>query len=143
MNRFLKTCSTIATTLVTTLACNLSLAADLTVNIENIKSSDGNLMVAIYDSAANFLKNPLQAAKMTAQPGNDTVQFKDLPAGEYAVVVYHDANGNGQLDKNAFGMPLEDYGFSNNTIGKTARPSFDAAKMGVLAAGTRIVLKMQ
>lgn len=143
MNRFLKTCSTIATTLVTTLVCNLSLAADLTVNIENVKSNDGNLMVAIYDSAANFLKNPLQAAKMTAQTGNSTVQFKDLPPGEYAVVVYHDANGNGQLDKNMFGMPVEDYGFSNNTVGKTARPSFDAAKMGVLAQGTQIVLKMQ
>jgi len=49
--------------------------------------------------------------------------FQGIPAGKYAVVVYHDENANGHFDQNAFGMPLEGYGFSNN-----AAPLFDAPK---------------
>jgi len=49
--------------------------------------------------------------------------FQGIPAGKYAVVVYHDENVNGHFDQNAFGMPLEGYGFSNN-----AAPLFDAPK---------------
>ena len=31
--------------------------------------------------------------------------FTGVPAGKYAIVVYHDENDNGHFDQNAFGMP--------------------------------------
>ena len=40
--------------------------------------------------------------------------FTDLPAGVYAVSVFHDENMNQKLDKNFVGVPKEEYGASNN-----------------------------
>jgi uncharacterized protein (DUF2141 family) len=40
-----------------------------------------------------------------------TYEFKDVPAGTYAIRAYQDVNGNHKLDKWLFG-PLEPWGFS-------------------------------
>jgi uncharacterized protein (DUF2141 family) len=53
--------------------------------------------------------------------------FTDVPAGKYAIVVYHDENNNGHFDQNAFGMPMEGYGFSNNAAPLFDAPNFAAA----------------
>lgn len=53
--------------------------------------------------------------------------FTGIPAGKYAVVVYHDENSNRHFDQNAFGMPLEGYGFSKNAAPLFDAPSFAAA----------------
>jgi uncharacterized protein (DUF2141 family) len=41
--------------------------------------------------------------------------------------VFHDENDNGVLDKGAFGIPTEGYGFSNNAKGFFGAPSWRAA----------------
>jgi uncharacterized protein (DUF2141 family) len=53
--------------------------------------------------------------------------FTGVPAGKYAIVVYHDENANGHFDQNAFGMPMEGYGFSNNAAPLFDAPNFAAA----------------
>ena len=53
--------------------------------------------------------------------------FTGVPAGKYAIVVYHDENDNGHFDQNAFGMPMEGYGFSNNAAPLFDAPNFAAA----------------
>ena len=50
-----------------------------------------------------------------------------LPAGEYAIAVFHDENLNNKLDRHALGYPLEAYGFSNNARGKFGPPKYQAA----------------
>jgi uncharacterized protein (DUF2141 family) len=40
------------------------------------------------------------------------------------VIVFHDENGNGRLDKNFWGVPTEPYGFSNNAVGTLGAPRF-------------------
>ena len=44
--------------------------------------------------------------------------------GTYAVGAYHDENQNGEIDRNALGVPTEVYGFSNNVRGKFGPPGF-------------------
>lgn len=124
-------------------ATGLAAAADLAVHISDVRTADGKVMVAVYGSAADFLKTPVLAAHTAADPAGKTIVLKDLPAGEYALAVYHDANGNGKMDKNMMGIPTEDYAFSNNAIGKFGPPAFDSAKITLAAAGssTRISLK--
>jgi uncharacterized protein (DUF2141 family) len=53
--------------------------------------------------------------------------FTDIPPGKYAAVVFHDENSNGHFDQNAFGLPLEGYGFSNNAAPLFDAPTFAAA----------------
>ncbi len=130
-------------TIVCLSATGLAAAADLSVHISDVKTADGKVMVAVYGSAGDFLKSPVLAATTAADPAGKTIVLRDLPAGEYALAVYHDANGNGKMDKNMMGIPTEDYAFSNNAIGKFGPPTFDSAKITLAAAGssTKISLK--
>jgi len=110
-------------------------AADLTITVQGVASADGQVMIALYDSADSFLGRPLRAVAAPATQGDVQVQVKDLAAGEYAFAIYHDANGNGKLDRNAAGMPIEDYGFSNNALGKRGAPAFEDARVLLPVAG--------
>lgn len=125
------------------LAMNLAGAADLTIHIDDVKSASGNVLVAVFTSEGSFLKAPAKASGAKAEPNSTAVVFKDLPEGEYAFAVYHDANGNGKLDKNLLGIPTEDYAFSNNALGKMGPPSYASAKFAFPAAGAdlRVSLK--
>ena len=60
-----------------------------------------------------------------------------LPCGEYAVTLFVDFNGNKKLDKNFLGIPKEQYGFSNNVMGKMSPPTFDQAKFVITGATTQ------
>jgi uncharacterized protein (DUF2141 family) len=70
------------------------------------------------------------------------VVLTNLDPGQYAIILFHDENGNGKLDKNALGVPTEPYGFSNNVRGFLGPPSFEEAVMKVNAddKAVRIVL---
>lgn len=120
------------------LSLNLACAADLTVHIDDIKSADGTIMIAVYNSEGSFLKQPAKANGAPAATAGSVVVFKDLPEGEYAFAAYHDANGNGKMDKNILGIPTEDYAFSNNAMGKMGPPSFEKAKIALPAAGATV-----
>lgn len=63
--------------------------------------------------------------------GNAVVVFPDLSYGQYAVSVFHDENGNGDLDHNIFRFPAEPLGFSNGFhLGLfSGLPSFEKLKL--------------
>lgn len=110
-------------------------AADLTIHVDHVDSAAGQVMVALFDDAGHFLKQPLRTAATPAATAGATVVFKDVPAGDYGFAVFHDANGNGKMDANPMGIPLEQIAFSNNAQGHMGPPSFDAVKFAVPAAG--------
>lgn len=110
-------------------------AADLTIAIDGVASADGKLMIALYNDAGAFPDKPLRVQAAPAAAGTVKVEVKDLPPGEYVFAVYHDANGNGKLDRNAAGMPTEDYAFSNNALGRRGPPAFAEARIVLPEAG--------
>jgi uncharacterized protein (DUF2141 family) len=79
---------------------NAASAADLTIAVDGVASADGQIMVAIYSGGDTFPGKPLRAVTAPAAAGAVVVQVRDLPAGDYAYAVYHDANGNGKMDRN-------------------------------------------
>ena len=108
--------------------------ASLTIEVSGVKERKGKLQVALYNSAKDFPETePYRGEVLNITADNELqVVFKDLPPGDYAVAVYHDKNSNGKLDKNLLGIPVEDYGFSNDTRGtRLSAPSFDDAKLRV------------
>ena len=66
---------------------------------------------------------------LTATSSSVTYRFHDLESGKYAVSIFHDMNGNHQLDNDFFGVPVEGYCFSNNVRGVFSAPSFDDASI--------------
>lgn len=109
-------------------------AADLELTVQNIASGQGSVMVAVFNDAGQWLKTPVALAQQAASiqvGGKLTLVLKDLPDGELAISVFHDLNGNGRLDSNGMGIPLEPFAFSNDAKAMFSAPKFEAARFTV------------
>jgi uncharacterized protein (DUF2141 family) len=97
----------------------------------------GQVMVQIFNSEAGYRGGRAVGATM-ARVNSDTAQvrFADLPAGQYAVRLFHDVNGDGQMNTNPFGIPTEPYAFSNNARGQFGPASWADAAFTVAATET-------
>lgn len=106
-------------------------AADLTVSLHDARTQDGRFQVALVDAGGYAGSAAPVAARELAPAGTvTTVTFDGVPAGRYALMVIHDENGNGTLDTNLVGMPVEGYGFSNNPR-VMRKPTFEEAAFDV------------
>lgn len=99
----------------------------LTVVVDGIEDVKGSLYVGVYNSDSTFLKKACNGAKVEVTNEVEEIFF-DLPEGEYAISLFQDLNDNSTLDKGAFGIPTEKYGFSNNVEGFMGAPSFAKTK---------------
>ena len=85
----------------------------LTVQITNVTSEEGQIILAIYNSSENYDKR-IAFQEVKLKPEIDTVIFEtNLPDGEYLVMLVHDINNNGKLDTTFIGIPKEPVGLSN------------------------------
>ncbi len=100
----------------------------LTVTVP-IKSQEGKVGFALYNKAT-FMQQPLDAKETKAADGKAIVIFENVTPGEYAVVAYHDKNSDNRMNFQANGMPLEDYGCSNNVM-SMGPPQWSDAKFEV------------
>ena len=116
-------------------AAQVTHAADLVIHVDNVKSTSGQVMVALYDNADAFLKHPVRAEKAKADNTGTTLVFHDVAPGDYGFAVFQDTNDNGRMDRNLMGIPTEPIAFSNNAQGRMGPPDFAAVKLAVPAAG--------
>ncbi len=114
-------------------------AAELTVVLQDVRTQTGLIKVALVDSQAGWdgKAAPVQATGAPPSGEQATFVFKDLKPGAYAVLITHDENGNGQLDTNMMGMPVEGYGFSNNPR-VMRKPTWDEARFELVGEATHI-----
>jgi uncharacterized protein (DUF2141 family) len=118
------------------LRAQTSNSAALTVRVVHARNANGVIRVALFQNADGFpgdATKALRAEPAKIDPRTLTAQaiFTGLPQGNYAVLIFHDENGNGKLDKNIFGIPKEGYGASNNPAKKMRAPTFDEAKFSL------------
>ena len=106
-------------------------AASIEVVLGGARAQTGQFQVALVDAAGYAGGTAPIVARLLAPAGDVThVRFDGVPAGRYALMVIHDENGNGTLDTNLVGMPVEGYGFSNNPR-VMRKPTFDEAAFDV------------
>ena len=134
---------------------NVSYAADapmnvsadghsVTVSVDGISKTEGSIMAALFDSSGTFLGKDAYAAMRVEVKGTAvSFTYKGLPSGEYAIALFQDIDGDGQLAKNMLGIPVEPYGFSNNAPVRFGPPKWDTAKftVSVSTAPQTITLK--
>ena len=108
----------------------VSVTGDLVVKIANLKNTEGQVGILVFNKKDGFPSERPKALRDVLIPitGN-TVEytFTDLPYGQYAVTVMHDANKNRKLDKNILGIPKEGNAVSNNAVGKMGPPKYEKA----------------
>ena len=116
-------------------------AATLTVNLDGIKPGGGPLTVLLFDRAEGFPKEARASQRHVLPVGKKTLALDGLMPGQYAVMAYHDEDGNGELNR-LFGMiPQEGWGLSNNPQ-VTGKPKFKDAAVVLPESGAAVTLHL-
>jgi len=102
----------------------------ITVTINNPLSDNGTMIIGLQNESTFMKSQGIENQKSVIIDGKVQVTFEDLKPGTYAIMVLHDVNGNGRMDFNDNGMPLESYGMSNNPM-LYGPPSFTDAKFNL------------
>lgn len=118
-------------------------AAELGVDVTGVESANGEVFAALYDKADTWLKKPLKNDIVAATKGTTLIVFADLPAGEYALSVFHDTDADKKMGRNILGVPTEPFGFSRDASGVFGSPKFDEARVAVPAAGATTTIKLK
>ena len=109
------------------------------VTMTGFENDEGQVMVALYLDGQGWpgaAEHVFATAMVPIREARAIAEFADVPVGPFAVSVYHDENGNRELDSSMFGIPSERYGFSAGAEGTFGPPSFEEARVE-LAAGER------
>ncbi len=99
----------------------------LSIQVNNVESAKGMVSVAVYDSDEDFLSfdHVLKTNSVIANEGSVVLHIPNLPAGEYALAIFHDENSNGKLDTNWLGIPKEKVAFSRGKMKTFGPPKFN------------------
>jgi uncharacterized protein (DUF2141 family) len=109
---------------------------NLRIIATNVQSDQGNIVVWVWESKEGWLREDAvrtrKSVPVTGNRAGDSVTVELLlPAGDYAVSVFHDREGDGRLERNFIGLPREPSGLSNNLRPRFGPPKFDGAKFTV------------
>lgn len=109
-------------------------AGNLTVTVSGFENDKGQLRIALFNSEETYsdkgepIKPFIKGYANIKDKKAIWKVFENIPFGEYAIICYHDENGNNKMDKNFLGIPEESHGFSNNAKGSLGMPDYEKAK---------------
>lgn len=119
-------------------------AARVIVHVRGVPDGDGRVIVGLCADPARWLTEAGYdvGATALAQPGDTVVTIDDVAPGRYAMSVFHDADGDAKLDRGAFGLPIEAWGFANNprTLGPA---SFQQSAIDVTTPETVVEITLR
>lgn len=117
----------------------------LYVTSEGVKNNHGYLVANLYGTNRSkwLADNGWLAVWRDPAISGDETMCLYLPApGRYALVMYQDANGDGDLNLGPFG-PKEGYGFSNNVRPFLSAPPLRSALFAVSGPETRVTIRLR
>jgi uncharacterized protein (DUF2141 family) len=103
----------------------------------------GLLRAALYREQATFLKGEGISLGKTVDPETAPLEFLwEVPEGtELAVSVFHDLDADGDLDRGAFGIPSEPWGFSG-TPSPLGPPRWKACAIRIAPGRNEITIRL-
>lgn len=115
----------------------------LNVYAENFKTDNGQAVANLFLKGESLKKKPAHQLVSKIVDGKTVFEFTNLPYGDYAVIVFHDKNANGDLD-HSWGMPSEPIGYSNDWSFSlfTGMPTFEKLKFNYSQQNNSITVKV-
>lgn len=113
----------------------------LSLEITGVKKNGGKLIISLFNSKQSFDDRKIYYSVVKASNTETVCIPVSLPAGEYAISMFQDLNGNAKLDSNLLGIPREPFGFSNYN-GKSVPGSFDKLKVMVNDKTKKITVQL-
>ncbi len=118
-----------------------TLAADLNVDLDGVRAAGGTLYVTVQ-TREEFMQERGTAGTVVSRPQAGTHRFSyEVPAGDYAISVWHDDNGNGRFDKDDSHMPLDGWAAVNGAALR-GEPTFDQVRTQVGTSPATVRLTM-
>ncbi|GJL90682.1 DUF2141 domain-containing protein [Hyphococcus sp.] len=111
---------------------------EIRIVISGVKKSVGLMTVDLFpNDDEKFLHGSGRIMQVRFAAKSPVTKFcVDAPeSGFFAMSAYHDENANQKFDKNAFGLPAEPWGLSNNPKVRLAPPPVEKALFDVTAEG--------
>jgi uncharacterized protein (DUF2141 family) len=101
----------------------------LSVAATGVRNDNGAVRCGLYSSPNGFREpgREMRGAVAHIKNGHATCVFNGIPAGTYAVAVFHAENNETQMETGLFGKPKQGYGFSRNPSSTFGPPGFDGA----------------
>lgn len=101
-------------------------AAEVKINVTTETQAKSRVGCALFKEDVGFPMDLSDAEQMWQEPqdGKASCVFENLTAGNYAVAVFQDLNGNDVVDRNFWGVPQEPWAVSNNVRHRFREPSF-------------------
>ncbi|MEM9705237.1 MAG: DUF2141 domain-containing protein [Pseudomonadota bacterium] len=119
---------------------------EIRIVIEEVNRSVGLVVADLYENNQDgFLKRAGRVAQVRFAARAPMTKFcmRAPKPDQYAIAVYHDENANKTFDKNAFGLPAEPFGISNNPRLRFAPPRIEATLFTVDADGANVAIRMR
>jgi uncharacterized protein (DUF2141 family) len=127
--------------LISTLLLSIGLASPvqaekikLNIVIDGISHNSGSLIARVYNKDNWLGDEPLLSQSLPIPKsfdGGPLTMYLDIDAGKYSFAVYHDVDGNGQMNKNFIGLPAEPVGLSNKHVPRFGPPRYRKAEMKI------------
>lgn len=89
-------------------------ATNLIVHASGFAHPRGQAIASLFYEDDDIFSKPRERVAATIQQDKAILIFPNVKPGNYAVLVFHDENGNNDLDHNALRFPAEPLGFSND-----------------------------
>ncbi len=109
-----------------------------TVEVQNVRPQQGQLMVAAYLDAESFRKKPALSLKLVADEATMRFEICGLTGETVALTLFQDLDSDGKMGSNLLGMPTEPWGASGSP--GMMGPTWETAKMAL--DGQTLVVKM-
>lgn len=119
-------------------------AGQLDVSVTNLRSQKGVVRVCLTREPKHFPRcqeDPAALSLSAPAAHASKLSFVSVPAGDYAIAVFHDENGNSKLDTVAR-IPREGFGFSRNPPIRFGPPRFGEARFTIGAGPMRQVVRL-
>ena len=112
-----------------TIGVNAQSPGSLSVSVSGVRNDNGSVRCGLYSSADGFRVpgREMRGAVARIRNGHAPCVFAGVPAGTYAVAVFHAEHNEAQMETGLFGKPKQGYGFSRNPSSGLGPPSFASA----------------
>jgi uncharacterized protein (DUF2141 family) len=116
----------------------------LVIHVDGFRNQKGDVGVSLFTSPDGWPEKNDKALLHGPHPfsGDKTTVTLEVPAGQYAITVLHDENGNHKMDRNFLGIPKEGYGFANSPKVFLTPPDFKTASIEVECPTTETTIHL-
>ena len=116
----------------------------LTFNVSGFEDNTGQVVVQLFHKYDDMPSSPFKKVTATIVNKAATVEITDLLYGDYAAIILHDQNSDGEVE-HCLGIPCEPLGFTNNwdlTL-FSGMPTFDKLKFNFSKTNNTFTVKVE